>query len=377
MAQQTRIFFLVLIVCISGCNDIRNEKLGDNNYARFDQESRSLRVQPDSLHVRRILSGADDVIGKPLFRVTDKSKTGILSDPRLYVSLATYWWPDPDLEEGLPYIRRDGEVNPEIGGEQSDLPRMIGMAQRVELLADAYKLSDDEKYAKPAIEQLYAWFIDKETAMYPHLEHAQMIRGLNQGRSYGVIDTWWLIQVVESFPNLKRSMYWNIEVEAGLRAWFTHYLNWLRNSEFGQKEMQSKNNHGTWYDLQVVTFARFVDQVDFAQDYLEKVSLTRISTQISISGRQRYEVRRQRPLHYSIYNLSGLMKLALHGQALEVNFKEADGWFSGGLKDAFHYLANKMEGTNPAHLVHSEDPTDTGKLYNKLTENTQMLFGTE
>lgn len=376
MAQQICFLFLVLIVCISGCTDISNEKF-DDNIVQFDQESRSLRMQPDSVHERRIISRADDVIGNPSLTVTDKSKTGSVPDPRLYVSLATYWWPDPDSEDGLPYIRRDGVVNPEAIGEQSDLPRMIEMAQRVELLTGAYDLSGEEKYARSAIARLNAWFIDEETAMYPHLEHAQMVRGLNWGRSYGVIDTWWLIRVVESFPHLKRSMYWNKEVEARLRAWFTHYLNWLRNSEFGQTEMQSKNNHGTWYDLQVVTFSRFVGQEDFARDYLVKVSLSRISTQISISGRQGYEARRPRPLHYSIYNLSGLIKLALHGKALGVNFKETEGWFSGGLEDAFRYLSNQMEGTGPADLVHSEDPTDTAKLYNELTENAQVLFGAE
>jgi hypothetical protein len=30
------------------------------------------------------------------------------------MSLAPYWWPDPKSPNGLPYIRRDGERNPEI-----------------------------------------------------------------------------------------------------------------------------------------------------------------------------------------------------------------------------------------------------------------------
>lgn len=376
MAQQIRLLFLILIVCISGCIGVSDENSSDN-LASFDQESRLFGFPPDSVHARLTVSGADTMLSNPHLTVTDKSNTEIVQDPHLYVSLATYWWPDPDSENGLPYIRRDGEVNPEANGEQSDLPRMIEMAQRVKLLTDAYDLSGEEKYARSAIAQLNAWFIDEETAMYPHLEHAQMVRGLNRGRSYGVIDTWWLVRVVESIPQLQRSMYWNNEVEAGLRAWFTHYLNWLRNSVFGQTEMQSKNNHGTWYDLQVVTFSRFVGQEDFARDYLEKVTRSRISTQISISGRQRYETRRPRPLHYSIYNLSGLIKLALHGRALGVNFKETEGWFSGGLEDAFRNLSNQMEGTDPADLVHSEDPTDTARLYNELTKNAQVLFGAE
>lgn len=376
MDQRNHFLLLVLIICIGGCSDLGGQKFSDV-LARLDQQAFSAEIRPDSAEVMLIVSGADDLLNNPPLAVTDKPKTGIAPDPRLYVSLATYWWPDPDSEDGLPYIRRDGMVNPETTGEQSDLPRMIEMAQRVELLADAYELTENEKYVESAIEQLYVWFVDAETSMHPHLEHAQMVRGLNQGRSYGVIDTWWLVRVVESVPQLRRSGYWSVEIEAGLRAWFTHYLNWLRNSEFGQAEMQSKNNHGTWYDLQVVTFARFIGQVEFARNYLEKVSLGRISDQISISGRQRHEARRPRPLHYSIYNLSGLMKLALHGKELGVNFKNADGWLSGSLEDACRYLVNQLEGTDPALLVHPEDATDTAKLYSELAKNTRELFGSE
>lgn len=376
MSPCKHFLLLVLIVCNGGCSASGDQTFSDV-MARLDEQAGIADICADSAEATFIASGADDLLNTPLLAVTNKPTTGILPDSRTYVSLATYWWPDPDSDDGLPYIRRDGEVNPETTGQQSDLPRMIEMAQRVELLANAFELTENEKYAKSAIAQLYTWFIDAETSMYPHLEHAQMVRGLNRGRSYGVIDTWWLVRVVESFPHLRQSAYWNDEFEAGLRAWFTHYLNWLRNSEFGRTEMQSENNHGTWYDLQVITFARFVGQEEFARNYLERVSLGRIPDQISISGRQKHEARRPRPLHYSIYNLSGLMKLALHGKELGMDFKNADGWFSGSLEDACRYLVNQMKGTDPALLVHPEDATDTARLYSDLAKNTQELFGSE
>jgi len=193
-----------------------------------------------------------------------------------------------------------------------------------------------------------------------------MVKGRNSGRSYGVIDTWWLVRVIESIPELKKSDYWSDEIELGLRAWFTHYLNWLRNCDFGQTEMQSKNNHGTWYDLQVVTFARFVGQYDFAREYLMNVTRGRISKQISITGRQKYEIRRTRPLHYSIYNLSGLIKLALHGKELGVDLKNNNRWFSGSLEDALVYLINRMDGIDPASLIDEYDQTETDLLYLNL-----------
>lgn len=47
-----------------------------------------------------------------IFSVFNKEKTDC--DANDYVSLARYFWPDPNTPNGLPYIRRDGHVNPEI-----------------------------------------------------------------------------------------------------------------------------------------------------------------------------------------------------------------------------------------------------------------------
>lgn len=374
MALRVRYIFLVLIILFVGCTGLYKEKFSDI-LPLIDQQASSLGFQSGAIQLNQTISSANRLLDKPFLTVTDKPTPGIVPDNRLYVSLATYWWPDPDSEDGLPYIRRDGKINPETTGEQSDLPRLIEMAQRVELLADAYKLSGDKKYAERAIEQLYVWFIDEGTSMYPHLEHAQMVRGLNRGRSYGVIDTWWLVRVVESFPYLRRSAYWNDEIENGLRAWFTHYLNWLRNSEFGKTEMQAKNNHGTWYDLQVITFARFVGQEEFALDFCIKASEERIADQVAISGRQTYEYSRTRPLHYSIYNLNGLLKLAVHAQELGADMDLKEHWLSGSLEDALLFLVKKMSNTDPKTLIDPHDPTETDRLYLELLQNSRKLFG--
>jgi hypothetical protein len=46
--------------------------------------------------------------------VMDKDVTPPSGDKRDYMSQAPYWWPDPAKPDGRPYIRRDGERNPEI-----------------------------------------------------------------------------------------------------------------------------------------------------------------------------------------------------------------------------------------------------------------------
>ena len=50
---------------------------------------------------------------KPL-SVMDKGVTPPSGDKHDYMSQAPYWWPDPSKADGRPYIRKDGQRNPEI-----------------------------------------------------------------------------------------------------------------------------------------------------------------------------------------------------------------------------------------------------------------------
>lgn len=366
------IYFSLLfsLIFAFGCSD-KTEKSAELSDIKSDVH------QADTTRAERqtgFIEQAEKLLIRAPLTVTDKPGNTKFSDSRNYISLACYWWPNPDSETGLPYVRSDGDVNPETRSEASDLPIMIEMSQRVEVLTKAYHKSGNSQFAHKAIEQLKAWYVDEETAMYPHLEHAQMVKGRNMGRSYGVIDTWWLIRVVESIPTLRESEDWTDELEIGLKKWFTNYLNWLRNSEFGISERNTSNNHGTWYDLQVVTFARFVDQDPFAKRYLADISIDRISKQIAMSGRQKYEVRRPRPLHYSIYNLYGLLRLARHGESLGVDLRNQDRLFSGNLEDALLYLIDRMDGVDPATLIDRYDATETDILYQNLLQHGRDLY---
>ena len=91
-------------------------------------------------------------------------------DKHDYVSLGPYWWPDPNQPDGLPYIRRDGRVNPETRGHSSVYPATTRLFARVYTLAMAAFNTDDSRYARKAANLLETWFIDPNTRMNPHLE---------------------------------------------------------------------------------------------------------------------------------------------------------------------------------------------------------------
>src|SRR4026209_2643277 len=83
------------------------------------------------------------------FSVVTKAVTPPSGDKHDFMSQAPYFWSDPKRPNGLPYIRRDGERNPEI--EKIDNHRVKDqMEAAVETLALAYFFKGDEVYAEKA-----------------------------------------------------------------------------------------------------------------------------------------------------------------------------------------------------------------------------------
>src|SRR6185295_20381755 len=78
------------------------------------------------------------------FSVVDKDAVPPSGDKHDYMSQAPYFWPDPNAAEGSPYIRRDGERNPEINKLRNH-QAMSRMADTVDVLALAYYLTADEQ----------------------------------------------------------------------------------------------------------------------------------------------------------------------------------------------------------------------------------------
>jgi type 1 glutamine amidotransferase len=258
-------------------------------------------------------------------------------DKHDYMSQAPYFWRDSTKPDGLPYIRRDGERNPEIN-KFPDHERMNSMAEAVETLSLAWWFTEKDAYAEKAAELVRHWFLKPDTRMNPNLQYGQGIPGITAGRGIGLIETRVFVQLIDSVGLLAPSGAWSSDDQRGLQEWFSQFLTWMLESKNGQEERAAKNNHGTYFDIQAACYALFVGKERLAREILRDVGPKRIAVQIEPDGRQPLELVRTKAWSYSIGNLSGLMSLARIAEKVRIdlwNYQTEDG---RSIRAALDYL---------------------------------------
>jgi alginate lyase len=280
---------------------------------------------------------ADAALLQRPMSVMEKSVYPPSSDKHDYMSQAPYWWPDPSKPNGLPYIRRDGLVNPEIEKIQ-DHKNFSKLISTTYTLALAYYLFGDESCASHASELLRVWFLKSHTRMNPNLEFAQGIPGRNTGRGIGLIETRELYRLVDAIGLLHNSKFWGAGDQKGMEEWCGKFLEWMIHSQNGKDEAAAKNNHGTYYDVQVASLALFTGETEIARSVLQSAGQKRIATQIEPNGRQPLELARTKALSYSTMNLAGLFELALLGENAEVDLWSYHAQGGGNIRKALDYL---------------------------------------
>jgi hypothetical protein len=278
------------------------------------------------------------------FSVVDKSRAAPSGDKHDYVSSAPYWWPDSTKADGLPYVRRDGVVNPEARAD-SDSPRFGQMVGAVETLALASWFGGDVAHARRAALLLRTWFLDPKTRMNPHLQYAQGIPGVVEGRGLGIIDTRDMARVVDAVGLLAFTTAWTIDDHRAMVAWCRDYLRWLRESAHGASERAEPNNHGTWYDAQVAALALFVGDEALARETVSRSAARRFATQVTAEGAQPLEAARTRPLHYTIFNLESFGRLAEIGRHVGVDFWRWQAPTGATLQQAARHVARYADST--------------------------------
>jgi hypothetical protein len=323
--------------------------------------------------VARLRGAADEAMGAGPFTVVNKTALPPSGDRHDYRSLAIYWWPNPDTPDGLPYVCRDGERNPET--EQYDGPQLHGMAGAVHTLSLAHHFTGDGRYAGRAALLLRTFFLDEATRMNPNLNFAQGVPGRSTGTPTGIIESvGFATRVVDAALLLRGAKAWTDADERGLQQWFRDYLTWLETSSPGKLEGLTRNNHAMYYDVQTAAFALYTGNAAHARAVLEGAAGRRIDKQVRADGSQPEELRRTKSFHYSVYNLQAMFALAAMGRQLGVDLWGHRGPEGQGIPPALDFLLPYLDPATPWPFKEIKE-IDAAESLRPFLQQAVALFG--
>lgn len=350
MNRLKNILFVVILLANSICLSAQKQKAAPNVFVLNPNTllANKSKVKANANHFPaydQLIKDADEALKFGPVSVMEKKHMPPSGDKHDYMSLAPYHWPDPDKKDGLPYIRRDGETNPEVR-EYKDKEYQPLLCDKVHKLALAYFFSGEKRYAKHAARLLRVWFLDAGTRMNPNLNFGQAIKGENTGRAAGLIDVRHYIKVVDAIGLLKSSKYWTEKDQAGMKQWFTEFLKWMQTSKIGIDEMNTLNNHGAWYDAIRLSLALFINDTDLAKNIVQNAQ-KRLDTQMDDAGRFPKEMQRTTSFHYTVFVMDAFFNIAQMAEKLEVDLWKYTSPSGKSLKKAFDellpYLSKQKE----------------------------------
>jgi hypothetical protein len=342
----------LLFVFLVGQNLVAQIKLSKSDIVKLDfktiaQKKKKVEAKDPELYPAylQLLREADKLLNYLPVSVMGKTDFPPSGDKHDYMSLAPYWWPNPATTNGLPYIRKDGEINPEVKN-YPDKEHMPVLCENINLLALAYYFSQNEKYAKHASKLLQVWFLDPATKMNPNLKYGQAVKGVVEGRAEGLIDTRQFIFVIDGIDLIKTSKYWTAQNQKEMKTWFSAFLNWLQTSEIGKDEMNAQNNHGVWYDAQTLAIALYVDSTELANKIVQRTA-NRLDVQQDNKGFFPLELARTTSFHYSVFILNAFNVIAQLSEKTNINLWQLKTSSGKSLSKAFDaimpYLTKKKE----------------------------------
>jgi 1,2-phenylacetyl-CoA epoxidase PaaB subunit len=293
-------------------------------------------------NMKTLLAKARGALKRGPYSVTEKKYLPPSGDKHDFLAYMAYSWPNPDSEDGLPWIVRDGYTNPDAA---KDWVRMQAMARDAQILTLAYYFYGDERFAKHAALLLRTWFVDKAARMNPNSNYGKITPGVHEGgypvAGFGYISR----KIYDAAGILESSPSWTDEDKKALRQWTRDFMKWVETSEYGEKERKRNNNHGTFYDMNMAVQAMYVEDMQKARETIKSYIEKRFSIQFQPDGTQYYEMKRANNYDYHRCNLMiafDIAQLADHFQDIDLwNYKTAEG---ASLRKCTEFLAPFFTG---------------------------------
>ncbi len=292
----------------------------------------------------RVVTAADKYLNEEPVTITASYSPRSAGGKHDFFSEGDYWWPNPNDPDG-PYIQKDGLTNPD--NFTAHRKAMVRLSIQSASLTAAYKITHENKYALKAIEHFKAWFVNDETKMNPHMLYAQAIKGKFTGRGIGIIDAIHLIEVARSIKIIENAGLFDPSDLIAIKKWFEDFLSWLTTHQYGQDEMNAKNNHGTCWVMQVAAYSQLVgdeEKMDFCRNRFKEVLLP---NQMAEDGSFPLELSRTKPYNYSLFNLDAMATICqiLSNEKDNLwNFTLPDGRnMKKGIEFMFPFIADKSK----------------------------------
>ena len=262
------------------------------------------KVSPEL--IEKLRAEADEILTKPTLKVIDIKLPRPSGDLHDYVSIGPYWWPNPDTPDGLPWVNRDGYINPDTRHGISP----GGVYGRVHKLALAAFYIGDNGYSEYANRQLYDWFINPETRMNPNGKYSQGLPGICEGRGTGLITFCTAYVLVNGIGIFEHLGLIKEDILAAVKEWFVEFIDWVLTHEYGLSADNSASNHGSWHDANVLATAVFTGRAALVKKICKTAYFNRFVRQITPRGEQPEELRRTKGMSYSFFNLDALLVVA-------------------------------------------------------------------
>jgi hypothetical protein len=315
------------------------------------------RVDLMEIERGRVMSAANRYLKEKAIVITEYSCPRSEGGRHDYYSEGDYWWPNPDTPDGLPYVHRDGETNPDLFFEHRKA--LVRLSMHVTTLATAHKITGERGYAEHAVNYLRAFFLHEATKMNPHLLYSQAIPGRVTGRGIGIIDTLHLVEVAKAIIALEQSRAIGSKDLEGLKAWFRAYLDWMTSHKYGLAERDHGNNHSSAWLLQAAAFAELVGDDETLADCRQRFKEVLLPKLMSEDGSFPEELGRTKPYGYSIFHLdvfAGLAQLLSTPQDNLWTYESSTGSsMRKGLEFLYPYLIDKSFWPYRHDIMHWDD----------------------
>ncbi len=302
--------------------------------------------------VNHILNVSDGSISDGgYYSVTYKSNIPAGLTPHDYFTTCHYCWPNPDTEDGLPWIGIDGVSNPD---SSLDGTQLQGLARDVQALSLSYYITGDQAYSDRAVDLIRVFFLNPDTYMKPEVRYGSAIPGVTHGRfSVAGVGNQFR-RLFDPIALLEGSPSWTAADDAGMKQWASDFRNFMWNDPIGAFEQIHNDNHGTNYDMISALLSLYLDDGASAHEWILNYS-DRIDQQFNPDGTQYYPLQRADSLLYHEYNLRIAMDIAEMAERFDDiylwNQEAADG---GSIANSIDFLIPYFTGQQPWDLWPSD-----------------------